>query len=164
MESAPTLSTPEEELAYLREQVARKEQELAGKGPERAQIISEQIHSHHAAPTEILAPDYRISEATKNSEADAIRTELNLGGSETAIKSLQKTMEEKGIKNALAVVEKLHDPHVGDDFHRYLVRYVAAGLDDNLERRTLAGVLYFRKRIRDRVEGIIVELGVVGER
>src|SRR3989338_5003169 len=129
MEQAPSLSTPEEELAYLREQVSRKEAELAGKkSPERATIISETIHAHHAAPAEILTSEYRISEATKNSEAEAILAELNLGGSEEAIKGLQHTMEEKGIKNAFAVLEKLHDPHVTDDFHRYLVRYIAAGL------------------------------------
>lgn len=133
MESLPKLSTPEEELAYLREQVARKEAELArgGNAPdalERTRIISEQIHAHHAAPAEVLAPEYRISEATKKSEVDAILTELNLGGSEQAIKGLQRTMEEKGIKNALSVLEKLRDPHVTDDFHRYLVRHIAAGL------------------------------------
>ncbi len=133
MESTPKLSTPEEELAYLREQVARKEAELAEKGRvpdllERTHIISEQIKEHHAAPEDILVPEYRISEATKRGEADAILTELNLDGSEKAIKGLQQTMEEKGIKNALSVLEKLHDPHIADDFHRYLVRYVAAGL------------------------------------
>ena len=37
-------------------------------------------------------------------------------------------MEEKGIKNALGVLEKLGDPRVADDFHRYLVRHIAAGL------------------------------------
>jgi hypothetical protein len=37
-------------------------------------------------------------------------------------------MEEKGIKNALHVLEKLRDPHIADDFHRYLVRYIAAGI------------------------------------
>ncbi|MCR4333997.1 MAG: hypothetical protein NUV60_03240, partial [Patescibacteria group bacterium] len=130
MEQAPPLSTPEEELAYLREQVARKESELAQAAApeEHVRIISETIHEHHVAPAEVLAPEYQISEATKNTETDAILAELNLGGSEAAIKSLQQTMEEKGIKNALAVLEKLHDPHTSDDFHRYLVRYIAAGL------------------------------------
>ncbi|OGG83498.1 hypothetical protein A3I46_02835 [Candidatus Kaiserbacteria bacterium RIFCSPLOWO2_02_FULL_54_13] len=128
MESTPKLSTPEEELAYLREAVMRKEAELAGNAPERAQIISETIYEHHAAPAAILAKGYRISEATKKSEAEAILAELNLGGGETAIRSLEQAMEEKGIKNTLAVLEKLHDPHVADDFHRYLVRHVAAGL------------------------------------
>ena len=134
METVPKLSTPEEELAYLREQVARKEAELAlqpdsGQGaPEQATIISETIHEHHSAPTEILAPEYKISEATAESEADAILAELNLGRSEAAIKSLQHTMEEKGVKNALSVMEKLNNPHIADDFHRYLVRHIAAGL------------------------------------
>ena len=56
MESAPNISTPEEELAYLREQVIRKEAELrAGhaEGAERAQIISEEIRAHHAAPAHV---------------------------------------------------------------------------------------------------------------
>lgn len=128
MESLPKLSTPEEELAYLREAVARKEAELAGAEHDQARIISETIHEHHAAPEEVLAPEYRVSEATKESEAEAILAELNLGGGAAAIDSLRRTMEEKGIKNALAVLEKLHDPHVSDDFHRYLVRYIAAGI------------------------------------
>ena len=134
METVPTLSTPEEELAYLREQVARKEAELssstmpAGRQAEQATIISETIHKHHSAPEEILAPEYKISDATANSEADAILAELNLGGGESAIKSLQQTMEEKGIKNALSVMEKLNNPRVADDFHRYLVRHIADSL------------------------------------
>ena len=129
MESVPKLSTPEEEIAYLRERIAEKEAELAGSGaPEREQVIAEHLHAHHAAPEDLLAPEYRISEATKVSEAEAILEDLHVNGSEQAIRSLQKTMDEKGIKNALAVLEKIGDPHVADDFHRYLVRYIAAGL------------------------------------
>lgn len=133
MESAPKLSTPEEELAYLREQVLRKEAELTvrGKGNgvlERSHIISEQIRAHHAASQEVLAPEYRTSEAAQKSEADAILIELNFGESEQVIRSLEAVMERKGIKNALSVLEKLHNPHITDDFHRYLVRYIAAGL------------------------------------
>ena len=133
MESAPKLFTPEEELAYLRAQVAEKEAELAKRDVQlddidRAYLVSERVRAHHAAPEAVLAPEYQLSEATKTSEADAILAELNLGGSEAAIKSLQKTIDEKGIKNALAVAEKVGDPHLMDDFHSYLVRYVAAGL------------------------------------
>lgn len=130
MESTPTLSTPEEELAYLREQVTRKEAELERRTApeEHVKIISETIHEHHAAPAEVLANEYRISETTANDTAAAILTELHLGDGAAAIDRLRHTMEEKGIKNALAVLEKLHDPHIADDFHRYLVRHVAAGL------------------------------------
>lgn len=130
MEQAPKLSTPEEELAYLRARVAEKEAELAKSGvPEREKIISEHVYAHHAAPEDILAPEYRLNEETKETEADAILAELNLGGgSEQAVKSLCKVMGEKGIKNALSVLEKMGDAHVADDFHRYLVRAIAAGL------------------------------------
>ncbi len=133
MESVPRLSTPEEELAYLREQVARKEAELRSHGTasspaERTRIISEEIRAHHAAPAEMLASEYRLDTAATHDTAAKVLAELHLGGDEAAIASLQATMEEKGIKNALAVLEKLDNPHITDDFHRYLVRVVAAGL------------------------------------
>ena len=130
MESVPSLSTPEEELAYLREQIARKEAEIAQTGtPERARIISEKIYEHHTIPAEqVLVPAYQMNEATKTTEADALLAELELNGSEQAVKNLIQTMSEKGIKNALAVLERVGDPQVADDFHRYLVRYIAAGL------------------------------------
>ncbi len=137
MESAPLISTPEEELAYLRAQVAEKERELAlgkSEGPAteefvRHATVAETIAEHHAAPAEnILAPTYRLSPETTTAEADAILAELGLGDTERAVLSLRAVMGEKGIKNALAVMEKMSDPQVTDDFHRYLVRYVAADL------------------------------------
>lgn len=133
MESMPKIATPEEELAYLREQIAQKEAALAQRAvapdeTDRAYLVAEQLRAHHAASAEVLAPAFQINEATKASEADAILADLNLGGSEAAVKSLQQTMETKGIKNALAVLERLGQPEVADDFHRFLVRYVAAGL------------------------------------
>ncbi|MBI2037291.1 MAG: hypothetical protein HYT14_02945, partial [Candidatus Liptonbacteria bacterium] len=149
MEQAPKLSTPEEELAYLRERVARKEAELSQTGaPEQATIISETIHEHHAAPKEVLAKGYRMSEAAARTAAEELLAEFGLGEGAGAVNSLRQTMEEKGIKNALSVLEKLRDPRVADDFHRYLVRYIAAGipapgLDEKTPRfRALRMTLY----------------------
>ncbi len=126
------MSTPEEELAYLREQITRKEKELYGtrapSEPERATIVSEQIHAHKDASVEILAPKYRMNETSVTSEASRILKELDLGDGAGAIMSLERTMKEKGIKNAFSVLEKLRNPQVVDDFHRYLVKRVAAGL------------------------------------
>ena len=123
MESTPKLSTPEEELAYLREQVTRKETELAEKGKapnllERTRIISERIKEHHAAPEDILVQNYRINEATKRGEADAILTELNLGGGAGAIDGLRRTMEEKGIN--VVEVKKRMETFVGLEINERL--------------------------------------------
>lgn len=136
MESAPKLSTPEEELAYLREQVARKEEELShargavvADAAERESLVAEQLAEHQRTLAhEVLAEPYRMSTAGVADRAGAILAELNLGGSEFAVRSLQATLEEKGVKNALSVLERLDNPQVTDDFHRFLVRYVAAGL------------------------------------
>lgn len=129
MESVPKLSTPEEELAYLRERVAAKEKEIAEHDiPEREHIIAEELRTHHAEGEAMLTPEYRLSEETIQSEADAVLAELNLGEGSEAVERVRRIMEEKGIKNALSVLEKLGDARVADDFHRYLVRYIAAGL------------------------------------
>jgi hypothetical protein len=138
MESAPYLSTPEEELAYLRAQVTKKEQELAlaeSQGPRtteylRQATIAETLAEHHRSPAENLqANEYRLSPATAQAEADAIIEELGLGAENTqTLIALRTVMEAKGIKNALSVMEKMNDPRVTDDFHRYLVRHVADGL------------------------------------
>ncbi len=136
MESTPRLSSPEEELSYLREQVAQKEKELqktreenpTANLPTREEIISEHLDAHKTAAPEILAGEYRISESALNETAEKIIKECTLGSSEQMIRSLQKTMEEKGIKNTFAILEKMKDPQMVDDFHRYIVRYIAAGL------------------------------------
>src|SRR5689334_9418284 len=135
MESAPYLATPEEELAYLRGEVAKKEHELAlareAAGPTTTEFVrhetaAEALAEHHRAPAEnVLAPEYRVSAATATAEADAILAELDLGDTERVVLALRAVMQEKGVKNALAVMEGMHDPRVTDDFHRYLVRYIA---------------------------------------
>ena len=44
--------------------------------PARGEIISEQIHAHHAAPAETLSNEYRISETVANETAEKILKEL----------------------------------------------------------------------------------------
>jgi hypothetical protein len=66
MESLPrALSTPEEELAYLRSQVEAKERELAALKQERPResVVRDRI-IHHARvePEAVLAPAYQLPE------------------------------------------------------------------------------------------------------
>ncbi|MGH7175722.1 MAG: type IV secretory system conjugative DNA transfer family protein [Minisyncoccia bacterium] len=135
MESAPKPSTPEEELAHLREEVARKERELAAReGGERAAvarplIISERIIAHHqASPEKVLAEGYAMNHHDLGNVAQGILLSLELGGDEVALEALAKAVEEKGIKNALGACEKLNNPRIGDLFHDFLVRYIASGM------------------------------------
>ncbi|HQU07640.1 MAG: hypothetical protein B7X04_02085 [Parcubacteria group bacterium 21-54-25] len=135
MEGTPQLSTPEEELAHLRAQVAAKEQELItlrqvplapeAARQEREAAAHEAIQTHRQAPQEaVLAPPYRMAA----SEVHELSLGLDPDNNDDTMTELYSIMETRGIKNSLAVLDKLNNPHITDDFHRFLVRYVAAGL------------------------------------
>ncbi|HFC10915.1 MAG TPA: DUF87 domain-containing protein [Candidatus Kaiserbacteria bacterium] len=136
MENAPKLKTPEEELAYLRAQIAEKEKQLmearSGKEStlevakeERDSIAHEVLSAHKDANVEdTLSPSLRMDET----EAELVALGLNPDNNDDTMHELRGIIETRGIKNAFSVVEKLGNPHIIDDFHRFLVRYVAAGL------------------------------------
>lgn len=57
-------------------------------------------------------------------QAEHIVLRLKPEAHDKKIEELFATMLEKGIKNALDVVQKMNDPHLEDDFHRFLVQYL----------------------------------------
>ena len=118
--------SPEQELAYLREQIARKEKVLAERGEavNKEQIAREAVVAYGKhEPEKILHPDYQISKK----ESDAIVLELSPERHDDKIEELIGLMYEKGIANVLSVIEKMNDPHLAADFHRFLIQYVKSG-------------------------------------
>lgn len=119
--------TPEEELRFLREQVAAKEAELAQlRDPQpREDVVRERLAAHRGTPEHaVLAPEMRLSPAHLSELAATLDPESD---DETMLE-LKRLMEEKGIRNAFAVLEKLNSPHLEDDFHRFLVQYLLSGM------------------------------------
>ncbi|HYF29123.1 MAG TPA: hypothetical protein VEA36_02020, partial [Candidatus Paceibacterota bacterium] len=121
------IASPEEELAYLRAQVAAKEAELnqLKESRPREEIAHERIVHHRTeAPSGHFAEGYRMHD----SEATALSLNLDPEQNDETMEELRGIMETKGVRNALAVLEKLQSPHLDDDFHRYLVQYLLAGM------------------------------------
>jgi hypothetical protein len=119
--------TPEQELAYLREQIALKERALAESGRESSRdAIAREALSAHAdkAPADVLHSKLALTEK----QADAIVLELSPEEHDSKIEELVGLMYEKGVANVLSVLEKLNDPHLSDDFHRFLVQYLKSNL------------------------------------
>ncbi|MBI5400993.1 MAG: type IV secretion system DNA-binding domain-containing protein [Candidatus Yonathbacteria bacterium] len=117
--------TPEEEVVYLRAQIVEKERAL-GIAPgspartleRREEIAREKVAEYRNAPAEaVLDKSYQM-------KIDDIETNVVKLGVEhkSAIDELMRIVETKGIKNALALLEKLNNPHIEDDFHRMLVQ------------------------------------------
>jgi GTPase SAR1 family protein len=121
------ISSPEEELAYLRAQVEAKERELAALQIDkpRETLVHERIlHHRETAPTHLLDSRYQM----QPHEAEAIALNLSPESNDETMEELRKILETKGIHNAFNILEKLKNPHLEDDFHRYLVQYVIAGM------------------------------------
>lgn len=120
-------SSPQEELDYLREQVAKHEKTLLEKGEmaPKENIITEKILDYKAVkPEEVLEPDYQL----KNREIETIVLDLSPEEHDSKMEELVGILQTKGLLNALSVVEALKDAHLDDDFHRFLVQYIKAGL------------------------------------
>lgn len=125
-QGAPRFSSLEEEVRYLRAQVAEKERASsreAGLGRE-ALIKNELSQYGKNTPEETLSPERHMS----SSEAEAIVLNLSPKGTDAQIEELILILQEKGLLNALKIVEKAGNPLLEDDFHRFLVQYVKKGL------------------------------------
>lgn len=121
------LSSPEEELAHLRAQIEAKERELASLKRERPRedIAKEKLNAHVQAPAaHVLHSEYQMQ------EPEAARLALNLDpeSDDETMAELRTIMETRGVHNAFQVLDKLKSPHLEDDFHRFLVAYLLAGM------------------------------------
>lgn len=121
--------SPEEELAYLREQIKLKEAQLSVEGNK---LESDRIAKREIATYAQMPPEDVLHETVVVPEHDIIHQVLKLEPEthDSQIDALLKMVQEHGIRNALSAAAKFKSPHLEDDFHRALVRYVAEGLPD----------------------------------
>jgi hypothetical protein len=120
-------SSPEEELTFLREEVARREKAIAEAGaePERTAVIKETVSAYvKTPPGEALHPKIELSPKRRES----IVLDLAPEPHDKQIESLVVVLQEKGVLNTFRIVEKMNNPHLYDDFHRFLIQYIAEGL------------------------------------
>ena len=118
--------TPQEELDFLRAEVLKKEKDLIEKNENVAteEIVTNKIIEHkNKSPEDVLHPDY----AFKAKEVEAIVLDLSPEEHDVKMEELVSILQEKGILNTLSIVDAMKDPHIEDDFHRFLIQYIKAG-------------------------------------
>lgn len=121
------LSSHEQELAHLRAQVEAKERELDSirQARPREEVVRERLRHHLSTPAEqVTAPGFAVSE----NEAQEIALNLDPESDDETMEELRRVMEMRGIHSAFTVLGNLKSPHLEDDFHRFLVAYVMAGM------------------------------------
>lgn len=138
--------TPEEELSYLRERVASQQEKLDAMGNsfERDRIARREVRTYADTPAAtILHEEFVMPERETLTRLLKLQPETH----DMQIDHLLAMIAQYGIRNALSVVERAKNPHLEDDFHRALVRYLAEGLPDRgglpeRTRRALGLVLF----------------------
>ena len=122
--SFPKFTSPEEEIAFLREEIKKRENELEHAGeaaPHYERAVEEKISEYRALPAqEILAPEH----AMPQEEIGAIVLNLAPETHDRKMEELLGILVDRGVMNALSVVEEMQNPHIEDDFHRMLVQYI----------------------------------------
>jgi len=121
-----TFSSPEEELQYLRKVVAEKESAvITDESSENvASVAGQEVVAYKDLPAEdVLAEDFSVSA----DEIERVALKLAPEPHDEKMQELITLVKEKGIKNTLRFVDSLNDPHIEDDFHRFLVEYIREG-------------------------------------
>lgn len=132
-QSPEKFRSPEEELVFLRSEVERKERELLDRGLETSKdsIIQKEIEAYKEKPAEtVLHESHQISQG----ELETLAMGLSPESHDSQIIELVEVLHARGIKNALSIAAKLHNPHIDDDLERFLVQYVKSGFTVGLQK------------------------------
>ncbi len=116
----------EDEISHLRNLIAEKEKALEDIGVKKEDLTPtrEILAEYKTVPAEAtLHPEYEI----KKEEVEKIILKLSPEEHDRQISGLVLLAKEKGIKNALSVVEKMQNFHITDDFHRFISEYLREG-------------------------------------
>ncbi|MFT5849904.1 MAG: hypothetical protein ACI9H6_000730 [Patiriisocius sp.] len=127
-EGAPKqFSSAEEEISYLRQQIAEKERTLLDRAPEADQLELETVGKQELfeygtfTPNTVLTQELQMEPEELASHAEHISTSTD------AVEEIVKLALEKGIHNALSVMEKSNNPFATDEIHRRLVELIKEG-------------------------------------
>lgn len=120
--------TPEEEIAYLRERIQQREKALSPE--EREENTHERvlpvIQDYAELPQEKVLPKERHM---SSEDVEGIVLNLEPEEHDARMGELLSLLSEKGVKNTLTIVRKMDNPHIEDDFHRFLVQYIKSGYE-----------------------------------
>jgi hypothetical protein len=138
---------PEEELSFLREQVNLHEERLSGQEKEKTReaLTHEALSAYKKTDSkDVLHESYRLPEKEAESLVLALKPEAHDG----QVEELYGLLLERGIKNTMDVLARMHNPHLEDDFHRFLVQFLhttgsVSGLkEDSTEFKSLNLALF----------------------
>ena len=136
-------NSSQEELEALKQRVAELESsKTGGQRLEKTDMVKEAIREHAERPAEQVLPverrlsPHQIGQQVKivsalrpqpqpqPRPAAAPQGEIIMDEHKPDIERLLQIVEQEGLWNALAIVRKIGNPHLEDDFHDALIQYL----------------------------------------
>ena len=121
-------SSPQEEVDFLRAQLARRERGLLDLQPEidtadRESLGKQELQSYTSfTPRMVLDPSYELSSKDMHEAVATVETATN------QVEEILQIALDKGIKNALSVLERTDNPHTIDEVHKRLIELIQSGV------------------------------------
>ena len=109
-------SSPEEEIAWLREQLGEKAESKSKESPKSHEYIKEGLKEAVKIPPHVLGP-YALTDDDVSKKI----TDLDNEEHHEQMDQLMAIAGEKGIISALKIARALKNPHLLDDFHDRLI-------------------------------------------
>mgnify|MGYP001237378954 CR=1 FL=1 len=121
-------TSTEEEIRYLREQIAARERELLARTPEVDQADVETVGRTELkeyaqfTPRMVLAKEHQLTEPELAASVEQAQVASD------PVREILQIASERGIRNALSVLEKIDNAYVIDEVHRQLVAQIRGGV------------------------------------
>jgi len=129
--NAHSFSSPEEEIAYLRREIAKKERDVVSRNLETDNADYETIAKRELknysefTPELVLHKKYQI----KDHELASTIEQASTAGDQVG--EILEIAEGRGIRNAFIVLEKLNSAFLTDEVHRALIKRIKSGHEVN---------------------------------
>ncbi len=123
LDNAPKFKTPQEELEFLRAHIKEREKLLQESGQEvYHENLADDVLSEYRKfePEEVMHKSATI----KEKDAQDLVLRLHPEPHDKKMEEMLGILLDKGISNALSIIGKMNNPHLDDDFHRFLVQYL----------------------------------------
>ena len=124
LEGQEKFANPEQELSRLREAATNRVEQAKTQNLEVAphEAAHEVVKQYaRVSPEKVLHSDLAMPEK----ETAEIVLQLSPEAHDKQMEELVGMLHEKGVRNTLSVVEKMNNPHLLDDFHRFLIQLIA---------------------------------------
>ena len=122
-------NSPSEELDYLKnriDSIEKQYEENRVESPPKEEVVDGVIGEYSALESEkVLAPEMHSMRESQ----DEIALDLKPEAHDEKMAELIHLLQTKGIHTTIGIVSKMDEPHLTDDFHRFLVAYIREGYD-----------------------------------